>query len=191
MVANFIEEPQSDSASSPESDPEACILPVDLTEAFGDGASTPSSTNSLRSEDGFVDDLPWDDIMTPVQNLNSHQWNAPVVTLPRPPALPIPQERTPLIRKANSFHIPITKGYNSIEIKKNTKTRTKPPRKIRPLEPTQKVQETVVVKRYPVGRSTFGQTVSTAHVLDLGSSQLFQIQAVQFDRHAPWCWNAV
>lgn len=173
MMANFIEEPQSDSPSSPESDPEACIIPVDLAEALDHGASTPSSTNTLGSEDSFVDDLQWDDIMTPVQNLNSYQWNDPV-TPARPPALPIPQERTPLIRKTNSFHIPTTrKGYDSIEGKKKIKTRTKPPRKIRPLEPTQKAQEVVVVKHYPVGRSTFGQTVSTAHVPDHILSGLF------------------
>lgn len=187
MMANFIEEPQSDSPSSPESDPEACIIPVDLTEAFDDGVSTPSSTRSLRSEDGFVDELQWDDIVSPVQNLNSYQWNDPVIAPARPPALPItparppalpiapafppalpiPQERTPLIRKTNSFHVPTTrKGYDSIEGKKNTKTRTKPPRKIRPLEPTQKIQEVAVVKHYPVGRSTFGQTVSSPHVPD-------------------------
>jgi hypothetical protein len=164
IMANFIEEPQSDSPPSPESDPEACILPVDLYDALSDGTSTPSSTRSVIPEDGLVDNLRWDedDLVVPTQNLNSYQWNAPIIAPVRPPALPVPQERTPLIRKTNSFHIPTTKrGYNSIEDKKRTKTRTKPPRRIRPLELPQKAQEVAVVKQYPVGRSTFGQTVST------------------------------
>ena len=162
IMANFIEEPQPGSPPSRELDPEACIIPVDLYDALSDGTSTPSSTRSVIPEDGLVDNLQWDEDYTvaPTQNLNSYQWNAPVIAPARPPALPVPQERTPLIRKANSFHT-TKKGYDSIEGKKKPKTRTKPPRKIRPLEPTQKVQEIAVVEQRPVGRSTFGQTVST------------------------------
>lgn len=163
IIANFIEEPQPGSPPSPESDPEACILPLDLDDALSDGASTPSSTHTVRSEDGFVDNLQWDedDVVTPIQNLNSHQWNAPIIIPTRPPGLGVPQERTPLIRKANSFHIPTTKKvYGSIESKKKPKTWAKPPCKIRPLEPTKKTQEIVVAKQYPRGGSTFGQTVS-------------------------------
>ena len=168
IMANFIEEPQSGSPSSPGSDPEACIIPVDLYDALSDGTSTPSSTRSVIPEDGLVDNLRWDedDLVIPTQNLNSYQWNAPVIAPAHPPALPVPQERTPLIRKTNSFHIPTTrKVYDSIEAKKKTKTRTKPPRKIRPLEPTQKAQEIAVVE-HPVGRSTFGQTVSMIRASD-------------------------
>jgi vesicular inhibitory amino acid transporter len=99
--------------------------------------------------------------MSPTQNLDSHQWNAPIITPTRPPAPGVPQERTPLIRKANSFNIPTTKrGYGSIERKRKTKPRTKPPPRTLPLEPFQKVQEITPVKHYPPGRSTFGQTVS-------------------------------
>jgi len=173
-MANFIEEP--DSPPSPESDPEACILPVDLYDPSSDGVSTPSSSHTSSPEDGLVDNLQWDedDIMTPTQNLNSHQWNAPVITPARPPALCVPQERTPLIRKANSFHIPTTKKvYDSIEGKKKTKTRTRPPRKVRPLEPTQKVQEIKAVERRHLGRSTFGQTVSIKRVPAEILSELF------------------
>jgi len=43
--------------------------------------------------------------------------------------------------------------------KKRPKIWTSPPRKILPLEPIQKAQEIVSVKQYPVGRSTFGQTL--------------------------------
>lgn len=164
ILANFIEEPQPGSPPSPESDPEACILPVDLDGALSDGSSTPSSTHSVRLEDSLMDSLQWDedDLMTPTQNLNSYQWNAPGLTPTRPLGLGVPQERTPLIRKANSFHTPTTnKGYDSIEGKKKTKTRTKPPRKIRPLEPIRKTEEVVVVKQNPQGKSTFGQTVRT------------------------------
>lgn len=146
----------------------------------------------------MVDNLQWDEddfITTPSQNLDSYQWNAPLIIPTQPPtgiAAP-PQERTPLIRKANSFH-PSTKkrGYESIGGRK-TKARTKPPRKIRPLEPTQKAQEIVASKpQYTPGRSTFGQTVSesrfpTKVVL---ISQPLQIQAVQFDRYASWYWDA-
>lgn len=167
-MANFIEEPRPDSPPSPESDPEACILPIDLYDPSSDGVSTPSSSHTSSPEDGLVDNLQWDEdnIMTPTQNLNSYQWNAPIITPARPPALCVPQERTPLIRKTNSFHIPTTKKvYDAIESKKKTKTRTKPPRKVRPLEPTQKVQEITDVKRHPMGRSTFGQTVSIKRVL--------------------------
>ena len=166
-MANFIEEPEPESPPSHESDPEACIIPVDLYDALSDVSSTPSSTHSVIPEDGLVDNLQWDedDLVSPTQNLNSYQWNAPIIAPARPPALPVPRETTPLIRKTNSFYIPTTKKvYDSIEGKKKTKTRTKPPRKIRPLEPTQKAQEVAVVKQYPVGRSTFGQTVSTKRV---------------------------
>jgi len=110
-----------------------------------------------------VDDLQWDedDLATPTQNLNSYQWNPPITTPTRPLGVSVPQERTPLIRKANSFHIPKAKGYDSAEGKKKTKARTRPPRKIRLPEPVQKAQEIAVAKaRYPLGRSTFGQTVS-------------------------------
>ena len=166
LIANFIEEPQHDSPPSPRSDPEARIIPVDLDGTLSDGASTVSSSHSSS---GFVDNLRWDedDMMTPTGNLNSHQWNTPIITPTRLPALYVPQERTPLIRKANSFHIPTTKkgGYGSIEVKKKSKIRTSPPRKILPLEPTQKIQETVSLKRHPVGRSTFGQTVSAKGAL--------------------------
>ena len=100
-------------------------------------------------------------MMTPTENLNSHQWNTPIITPTRLPALYVPQERSPLIRKANSFNIPITKkGYGSIEVKKKSEIWTSPPRKILSLEPIQKIQEIVSLKRHPVGRSTFGQTVS-------------------------------
>lgn len=163
IVANFIEEPQPGSPPSPESDPEACVLPLDFDEALSDGSSTPSSTHTIRPEDGLVDNLQWDeDVATPIQNLNSYQWNAPIAIPTRPPGIGFPQERTPLIRKANSFHIPTAKmGYGSTEGKKWTSPRTKPPRKIRPLEPTQKRQEVVATKPHlPLGRSTFGQTVS-------------------------------
>lgn len=164
IVANFIEEPQPGSSSSPESDPEACILPIDFDEPLSDGASTPSSSHTIRSEDGLVDNLQWDEdyLITPTQNLNSYQWNGPIITPAQPPGVGIPQERTPLIRKANSFYTQTKKrGYDSIEGKKRTKARTRPPRKIQPLEPTQKAQEIVVTKvQLPPGRSTFGQTVS-------------------------------
>ena len=162
IMANFIEEPEPGSPSSPESDPEACIIPVDLVEGSSDGSSTPSSTHSVSPQDGLLDSLQWDedDFATPALNINSCQPNAPIMTPARPPALPVPQERTPLIRKAHSFRIPTKKGYDSIEGKKKPKTWTRPPRKIRPLEPTQKTQEIAAVKRYPVGKSTFGQTVS-------------------------------
>ena len=110
-----------------------------------------------------MDNLQWDedDITTPTQNLNSYQWNAPIIIPTRPPGIDIPQERTPLIRKANSFYTSTKiKGYNSIEGKRN-KAWTRPPPKIRPLEPTTKAQEIVVAKvQRPLGRSTFGQTVS-------------------------------
>lgn len=122
-----------------------------------------------------MDNLQWDeDEITPTQNLNSYQWNAPIIAPAQPLALGLPQERTPLIRKANSFSTPkMKKGYGSIEDKKNPKIRTKPPRKIRPLEPTKKVQETAPVRQHPVGRSTFGQTVSIEHVaLDILSAVL-------------------
>ena len=167
-MANFIEEPQPGSPPSPGSDPEACILPVDFSDALSDGTSTPSSTHSVVPVDGLVDTLQWDedDLVNPTQNLNSYQWNAPIIVPVRPPGLPVPQERTPLIRKSNSFQIPTTKkGYNSIEGKKKPKTRTKPPRKIRPLDPTPKAQEIATVKQHPVGRSTFGQTVSIKRAL--------------------------
>lgn len=158
-----MEEPQPGSPPSPRSDPEAGIIPVDSDDTLSDGTSTPPSSHTGTIEDSFVGNLQWDedDIMTPTQNLNSYQWNAPIITPTRPPVPCLPQERTPLIRKANSFHIPIAKGYDSIEGKRKTKIRTSPPRKILPLEPIQKVQETPVpVKQRPVGRSTFGQTVS-------------------------------
>lgn len=158
-----MEEPEHGSPPSPRSDPEAGIIPADLDDIPSDGTSTPSSSHTSRSEDGFVDNLQWDEdeTMTPTQNLNSYQWNAPIITPTRPPAPNVPQERTPLIRKANSFHIPTAqKGYDSIERKKRTKIRTSPPRKVLPLEPSQKAQKTVPVKQRPVGRSTFGQTVS-------------------------------
>ena len=162
LIANFIEEPESSSPPSPGSDPEACILPVDFDEASSDGASTPSSSHSITTEDSLVDNLQWDEaeFVTPTQNLNSYQWNAPVIVPTRPPALAVPHERTPLIRKANSFSVhTMKKGYDSIEGKKRSKTRTKPPRKIRPLEPVTKAQEVVTVQQYPAGKSTFGQTV--------------------------------
>jgi len=178
MMANFIEEPQDGSPPSTPSDLEACIIPSDLDDSLSEGTSTPSSSRSIRTEDELVDNLQWDDdIMTPIQNLNSYQWNAPIITPTRTPALLVPQERTPLIRKTNSFHIPTKKGYESIEGKKKTKTRTKPPRKIRPLEPTQKVQEIAPVKQYPAGKSTFGQTVSTKRfqLISNSGSKNFQI----------------
>jgi hypothetical protein len=162
-MANFIEERQRDSPPSHPSDPEACINPVDLEDALSDGAHTPSSSRSSSSEDGMMDNLRWDEdvIITPTQNLDSYQWNAPAIAPTERLALAIPQERTPLIRKANSLSIPRTKkGYGSIEDKKRSKIRTKPPPRVRPLEPTQKAQETAPVTQRPAGRSTFGQTVS-------------------------------
>ena len=158
LIANFMEEPQPSSPPSPRSDPEACIIPPDADDSMSDGTSTPSSSH-------FVDNLQWDEdeAITPTHNLNSLDWNAPV-TVPTRPLVPYaPQERTPLIRKANSFHIHTNKhkGYDSIEGKKRSKKiRTAPPRKILPLEPIQKIQETSFpVKQRPLGRSTFGQTV--------------------------------
>lgn len=131
-------------------------------------------------------------MMTPVQNLNSHQWNAPIITPTRPPAPFVPQERTPLIRKANSFHSPTTKGYDSIEGKRKPKIRSTLPRKALPLEPIQKTQATVPVKPAYVGRSTFGQTVSVKRVsYQILPTQRFQIQAVQLDRHTPRYRNNV
>ena len=166
-MANFIEEPQPGSPPSPESDPEACIPHVDYDEPLSDGTSTPSSSHTVRPEDSLLDNSQWDDdITTPTQNLNSYQWNNPVITLTRPSGLSVSPERTPLIRKATSFHVQTVKGgYGSIEGKKKSKTRTKPPRKIRTPEPTQKAQEFVAMKtqQYPPGRSTFGQTVSQTH----------------------------
>lgn len=132
--------------------------------------------------------------MTPTQNLNSYQWNAPIIIPTRPPGIPIPQERTPLIRKANSFYTPTRpKGYDSIEGERKTKARTKPPHKIRPLEPIKKAQETLVTKvQRPLGRSTFGQTVSKTCPDDVLSalSQRLQIQAFQFDCCTPWYRDA-
>lgn len=174
LIANFIEEQQRGSPPSPRSDPEACIIPADVDDILYDGTTTPSSTHTLNSEDGFVDTLQWDedDLTTPAQNLNSYQWNSPTVAPTRLPAPGIPQERTPLIRKSNSFTVATTKkGYGSIEGKKKIKTRTKPPPRIQPLEPIQKVREIAPVKQYyPPGRSTFGQTLfnSIATLLGIG-----------------------
>ena len=166
IMTNFIEQPEPGSPSSPESDPEACIIPADAVEGSSDGSSTPSSTRTISPQDGLLDRLQWDEdeFVTPTLNINSCQPNAPIMTPAHPPALPAPQERTPLIRKAHSFRIPTKKGYDSIEGKKKPKMRTRPPRKTRPLEPTQKTQEIAAARRFPVGRSTFGQTVSTQRV---------------------------
>lgn len=171
-MTNFIEEPQQNSPSRSESDPEACDLHVDVYETPSDGSTTPSSTHTIRPEDGLVDNLSWDedDLTTPTQHLDSYQFNTPVITPTSTPA-----ERTPLIRKATSFNIPTTpRGYHSIEGKK-TKTRTKPPRKIRPLQPTQKAREITAVKQYPPGRSTYGQTVSIKGNSLSGSFSTFPI----------------
>lgn len=165
LVTDF--EPQPSSPPSSESDPEACIIPVDIYDALSDGSSTPSSFQTTGSEDSLVDNLQWDegDLVIPTRNLNSYEWNAPIIAPVHPPAPGVPQERTPLIRKANSFNVSaMKKGYDAIESKKKIKTRSRPPRKIRALEPTQKVQETTAVKQYPQGRSTFGQTVSVKRV---------------------------
>lgn len=171
LMANLIEEPQCDSPPSRRSDPEACITPDTLS----DDASTRSSSRSLSPAGSFMDNLQWDgdDTITPTQNLNSYQWNAPVVAPTRLPAPGVPQERTPLIRKANSLSIPTTKkGYGSTEGKQKSRTRTKPPSKIRPLEPIQKAREVGPVKLPPVGRSTFGQTLFNAIATLLGVGML-------------------
>ena len=137
ICASFIDEPQRGlRRPSTELDPEACILPNGLHD---DGASTPSSSRTVRPEDGLMDNLQWDedDVMTLSQNRNSYQWDTPTTTPAQLPEVGVPQERTPLIQKANSSPISAKgKGYESIGNKKRTKKRTKLPR-----------------------RSTFGQTV--------------------------------
>ena len=134
-----------------------------------------------------------DDLATPTENLNAYQWNAPITTPARPPGVGVPQERTPLIRKANSFRVPALRRYDSTEGKK-TKVRTKPPRKIRPPQPIQKAQEiTAAETRYPLGRSTFGQTVSETRPSSylICSLNICRIKAIQFDRYSTWHRDAV
>lgn len=102
---------------------------------------------------------------TPVQNFSAYKCNNPPTNPTRPSALGIPQEGTPLIRQAEFLNTPTAKGYESIKEERKAKSLH---RKCPSLGSTSEADEASSVKRRPVRKSTFSQTLFNTVAVLLG-----------------------